>query len=209
MNIRPATRCFPCLLLVLGAWAAQAQPRPAASAPPPPPPPPPQLNSSDLVFRQGNWYVVRSVRGRGNQVVCTGFHQEEGDVQLSKDWLILKSPGTPQKIVVRVDDERAPSARPPGAYEKQLGAVVLGSDAVRKMQAARKVTFDVAWRDERTNKEGKQAASVRLPGLAEAMANIQAGCPEPAQPIAVCNSGMRAKMHGAGVTPSQVQKICN
>ena len=41
------------------------------------------------VYRNGPWFVVRSVRDAGAVVACTGFYRANRRVQLSKDTLAI------------------------------------------------------------------------------------------------------------------------
>ena len=162
----------------------------------------PQLATNDVVFKSGNWFVVRSVRARSDTVGCTGFYKSERDVQLGAEQLILKVPGKLRQIVVRFNDEISLPSRPPTRAEMQLGAVVIGGDQFDKLQISRRLNVEI------TTKEKRSLVALRLQGLPEALINIRNGCPLAAKPAPLCTDPLIARMRANGVTAAQVEKIC-
>jgi hypothetical protein len=164
----------------------------------------PQLATNDVVFKSGNWFVVRSVRARSDTIGCTGFYKSERDVQLGADQLILKVAGKPRRIVVRFNDEISLPARAPTKAEQQLGAIVIGGDHFEKLQGSRRLNVEF------TTKEKRSQVALRLQGLPEALANIRNGCPLAAKPApsSLCTEPLIARMRANGVTAAQVERIC-
>lgn len=162
----------------------------------------PQPSTRDVVFKSGNWYVVRTVRARSDTIGCTGFYESARDVQLGADQLILKTAGEPRRIIVRFNDESPLPARPAVRAEKQLGAVVLRGEQFEKLQASRRLHVDY------TAKDKRRQVTLRLQGLPEALANIRNGCPMAAKPPSLCNDQLVARMRANGVTADQVARIC-
>src|SRR5512133_2824837 len=119
--------------IVLAALAAPVFPQPAPTEPPP----------RRTVHRDGDWYVVRSIQRGTGQAICTGFYMGHAGVQLSKDSLIIRTPGELQSIGLRYGDEPAPAARPPSASEKQIGAVMIAGPDFDKLRRAKTLGLDV------------------------------------------------------------------
>ncbi|TWO70555.1 hypothetical protein FN976_13390 [Caenimonas sedimenti] len=164
----------------------------------------PQLATNEVVFKSGNWFVVRSARARSDTVGCTGYYKSERDVQLGADQLILKVPGKPRQIVVRFNDEVSLPSRAATKAEQQLGAIVIGGDQFEKLQTSRRLNVEFS------SKEKRSQVALRLQGLPEALANIRNGCPPAAKPAAssLCTEPLMARMRANGVTAAQVERIC-
>jgi hypothetical protein len=162
----------------------------------------PQLSTNEVVFNSGNWYVVRSFRATSGKTGCTGFYQQQREVQLSSDELIVKVPGELRQVVIRFGDELSQPARKPSKAEMQMGAVVIGGEQFDKLLTSRKLALEITTKTERT------ATVLRLNGLREALDNIRAGCPAPDRPVVICSDALLERMRSNGVTPEQVKAIC-
>ncbi len=162
----------------------------------------PRLDTNDIVFKSGHWYVVRSVRARGDTIGCTGFYKSERDVQLSAEQLIVKVSGELSQVVVRFNDEMSAPLRPPTKLERQLGAVVIAGEQFEKLQTSRRVDLEIATTQKR------RSVALRLQGLPQALANIREGCPLPAVPAGACTEPLIARMRANGVSAAQVERIC-
>jgi hypothetical protein len=92
--------------------------------------------------------------------------------------------------------------RPPTKLERQLGAVVIAGDQFEKLQASRRVALEIATTQKR------RSMALRLPGLADALANIRSGCPLPAPAAGACSEPLVARMRANGVSAAQVERIC-
>lgn len=148
------------LSLALGAFAAPALTQTSMPA-------------RRTVHRDGDWYVVRSVQRGTGQAICTGFHMGHAGLQLSKDSLIIRTPGDLQSIGLRYGDEPAPAARPPSAAEKQIGAVMIAGPEFEKLRRSQTLGLDI-----QTSQEHAKHM-LKLNGIEGVLKNIEAGCPTP------------------------------
>ena len=128
--------------------------------------------ANELVYRNGSWFVVRSVRNGGNLVTCTGMYRVNRSVQLGKDTLVFKMPVHVSTISLGFDGQAMGAARAVTAAEREAGAISITGDTFAQLSKRGKLNIDVV-----TNDGGKTRHELDLQGLAGAVKYIEAGCP--------------------------------
>ena len=173
---------------------------------------------NEPVFKSGNWFVVRTTKPDG-AVTCTAFYRAHREVQLSQDELIVKLPKAVDRVAVGYDGAPAPP-RALDAAEQQMGAVVIRGAQFERLRQSRQLRFDVF------GAEGKTSHDLQLAGIAQALDNIAAGCPEPPEGLRVrrgasgigaqqpggignCPARMVARMRANGVAEEKISARCS
>lgn len=131
----------------------------------------PGVQTNRTVYRAGNWFVVRATHNATGAVSCTGFYMGQGGVQLSKENLIFRVPGEIKSVGLRFDEQPPRASRPPGASEKQIGAVMLAGPDFEELRRGKTLGIDV------TTAQGRGSHTLQLEGLDAALKNINDGCP--------------------------------
>lgn len=133
----------------------------------------PAVRANTPVFQAGPWFVLRSVRRQGREVACTGFYRGHRGVQLGKDMLVIKSPVGLKSVALGFDAAPLRPARPLRPAEEQRNAVVLAGEEFAQLKKSTRL------RIEAVTDQGSGSQELDLQGFAEALKNIEAGCPLP------------------------------
>lgn len=128
--------------------------------------------ASELVYRNGPWFVVRSVRDGGKSVTCSGKYRVNRNIHLNKDSLVIQTPVHVSTVSVGFDDQAMGAARALAPAEREVGAVALRGDTFEQLSKRGRLKIDVV-----TNDGAKTRQDLDLHGLAGAVKYIEAGCP--------------------------------
>lgn len=173
------------------------------------------LAQEPVVFHSGNWKVHRGTSAMSDKTSCTGVYKDNFAIQLSADALYLQVRGGLESVQIRLDDAPASSLRLPSEMEKKINAVIIGGTAFDAVARAGRLRTSVG-----TMVNGIREDDLDLTGIAEALANIQAGCPgEPVVATAVtstpapapsgCTERVKAKLKLRGLAQADIEDICN
>lgn len=130
------------------------------------------LKEAPVVFRAGNWKVLRTVDKMDDKTNCTGIYKEDYGVQLTEDTLYLKVQGGVEAVTLRFGDKPAQKLRLAKELEKKLRAVMLTDSEFDELSGSGRLLYQV-----NTIINSVKTNEINLTGFEETLANIRAGCP--------------------------------
>jgi len=130
------------------------------------------LKDAPVVFRSGNWKVLRTVDKMNDKTDCTGIYKEDYGVQLTEDTLFLKVQGGVEAVTLRFGDKPAQKLRLAKELEKKIRSVMLTDSEFAELTGSGRLIYQV-----NTVLDSVKTNEINLSGFEEALANIQSGCP--------------------------------
>ncbi len=133
------------------------------------------LAEDKKVFSSGNWAVLRGVDAMTDKVTCTGIYKKDYAKQLVADRLFVSVRGGISSVTLRFDDEPAQSLRLATDTEKNINSVIINDAHFDALIRSSRLRMQVL-----TLVSGVQNIDLDLKGIADAVENIRADCPDKA-----------------------------
>jgi hypothetical protein len=168
------------------------------------------LADAPIVFKAGNWSVLRDVDVMTDKTSCTGIYKEERSIQLTDDTLYIIVKGGLRSVTLRFGDQPAEPLRLATDMEEKVGAIeISGNDFTKLLGSARLRVQSM------TLVRGLANLDLDLAGLSAAVENIRQGCPgEPLSNTAatskpsLCSDLVVRRLEEKGVAPDIVKYVC-
>lgn len=170
------------------------------------------LADAPVVFKSGNWSVLRATDAMSDKTVCTAIYKDDYGVQLTDHALFLHVRGGPEAFRLRFDDDPAGSLKIATDIQKKIDVIeVEGADFTRLL-AAHRLRYDVT----AIIGPGPEG-DLDVTGIAEAVQNISNGCPgEPVGAAATptkasapgCSDQAKARLKAKGMSDADIVQVC-
>jgi hypothetical protein len=168
------------------------------------------LANAPIVFRSGNWAVLRSTNSMTDKTSCTGIYKDQAGIQLANDSLFITIQGGIQTVTLRFDDQPPERLRLGTEMEKEIRSVHITGDEFRKLLGSNRLRVQVL-----TLLRGIEDRDMDLIGLSETLSNIRQGCPGAPQGSAasekpsLCSDKIQKRLREKGMSPADIQYICS
>jgi hypothetical protein len=168
------------------------------------------LANAPVVFKSGNWSVLRSTDAMTDKASCTGIYKDQVGIQLANDSLFISMQGGIQSVTLRFDDQPPERLRLGTEMEKELRSVRITGDEFRKLLGSSRLRVQVL-----TLLRGIEDRDLDLIGISEALANIRQGCPGAPQGSAasekpsLCSDKIQKRLREKGMSPTDIQYVCS
>ncbi len=130
------------------------------------------IKSAPVVFKSGNWSVIRTIDAMSDKVGCTGIYKNNYDIQLASDALYIHVRGGIRSITLRYGNQPAEKLRLPSKIEKKVSAITIDNSDFTKILASNRLRVQAFTILDRINNY-----DVDLGGITAAVENIRSGCP--------------------------------
>jgi hypothetical protein len=170
------------------------------------------LADAPVVFRSGNWSVVRTTDPMTDAVSCTGIYKDDYAIQLSPSDLYIRVQGGIEGITLRFDDEAPRRLRLATEMEKKTDAVDISGADFTQLSSTRRLRVEVV-----TLVRGGQFSDIDLSGIREAQETIRLGCPasgavQPGKQVntslGLCPGKVTERLKARGFTEESIREIC-
>lgn len=130
------------------------------------------LNDDPVVFKSGEWSVLRSIDAMSDEVSCTGVYKGNNGIQLSDDIMFVQVRGGLKSITLRFDNQPAEDLRLPSSLEKQMSSIMIENNAFTKVLGSNRLRVQVY-----TVLGEIKKYDINLKGTTKVVENIRSGCP--------------------------------
>ena len=135
------------------------------------------LRDATVVFRAGNWKVLRLVDPMDDTVRCTGIYKDDYRIQLSPDNLFIGIQGGIETVTLRFGDKPAQKLRLASEMEKKIRSAIITGAEFEELNGSKRLLYQV-----NTLISGIKTGEINLDGFDEALSNIRSGCPLKKEP---------------------------
>ncbi|MGL5679648.1 MAG: hypothetical protein ACRDC2_08595 [Plesiomonas shigelloides] len=129
------------------------------------------LSDAPVVFKSGEWSVLRTTNQMTDEVSCTGVYKNEYGIQLTGDALYISIRGGLKGITLRFGDQPAESLRLATDIEKQVDAIMIQDNDFTKLMGSNRLRVQVL-----TVLGNLKNYDIDLSGISAAVENIRSGC---------------------------------
>jgi len=130
------------------------------------------LKDAPVVFRSGNWKVIRTVDPMKDTTTCTGIYKDDYRVQLTDGKLFIGIQGGIETVTLRFGEKPAQDLRLAKDMEKKIRSVIITDSEFSELSGSERLLYQVS-----TLVGSSKTNEIKLAGFEEALANIQSGCP--------------------------------
>lgn len=169
------------------------------------------LANAPVVFKSGNWSVLRSVDAMNDKTICVAIYKDDYGTQLTADTLYIHISGGPESYRFRFDDDPAGSMALTTPIDKKLDSIQVNGDNFRRLLAAHRLRYSTV-----TMIGNGVDGDLDVTGVAEAVQNISGGCagnplsggiaPKSATPG--CSEHAKERLKAKGMDDASIAEIC-
>jgi hypothetical protein len=166
------------------------------------------LGDAPIVFRSGEWSVLRTLDQMTDQTNCTGIYKKDYAVQLTDDELFVKVRGGVKGVTLRFGDQPAEKLRLATKSERSLSSVSIEGGDFTKLLGSTRLRMQVL-----TVLDTVAEVDIDLTGVPAAVENIRSGCSGPpieaksVEPTA-CGDRVVARLRQRGVSQDIITFAC-
>jgi hypothetical protein len=168
------------------------------------------LSGAPVVFRSGDWSVLRTVDQMTDKTSCTGIYKSDYGIQLTDDELYIKVRGGIKGVVLRFGDQPAEKMRLATKSEQNISSIDVEGSAFEKLLGSSRLRAQVL-----TVLGNVVDFDVDLNGLPAAVENIRAQCPgapldtQSTQAGSACGDKVIARLREKGVSKETIEFACS
>lgn len=166
------------------------------------------LAGAPVVFRSGEWSVLRTIDQMTDKTSCTGIYKDEYSIQLTDDELYVKVRGGVKGVILRFGDQPAEKLRLATKSEETISSIDIEGNEFTKLLGSTRLRMQVM-----TVLRTVVDFDIDLTGMAAAVENIRADCPGPpvetkSAEASACGDKVIARLREKGVAQDVIKFAC-
>jgi hypothetical protein len=167
------------------------------------------LAGAPVVFKSGNWKVLRVTDNMTDQKSCVGIYKDDYGIQLSPGTLYIRVQGGPQGYRFRFDEDQPEGLRLATDIQRKIDTVEVSGTDYNRLIKSHRLRYSVS-----TILGHEVEGDLDLTGIEAAAENVANNCPgdeqaPPSKPAASgCSDAVRERMKAKGMNADEIDGIC-